>query len=211
MHWALPVEAVRALVPRELELDPWDGKAWVGLVPFQMRRIRTSWMPGVLAMDFLELNARTYVHKDGVPGVWFFSLEASAWLAVQAARAMWSLPYHHARMSDSRVGERVTYRSERRADPRARFEAEYEIGELLGPSAPDTFEHFLLERYVLFAKRGERILEGRVHHVPYPAHRATVHRLEEGLIGAAGLPSPGRPPDVAHYSPGVDVEVFGPM
>lgn len=210
VHWSVPLDAVRPLIPAALELDPWDGRAWVGAVPFRMQQIRPAWLPRALGLNFLELNLRTYVHHRGQPGVWFFSLEASSRLAVWAARSGWSLPYWHARMHTEREGDRVRYRSERRAQSRARFEVNYEIGEHLGPSDPGTFEHFLLERYTLFAQHRGRILEGRVHHSPYVTHRARVGSLAQTLTEAAGLPALDAPPEVAHFSPGVDVEVFGP-
>ena len=209
VHWAVPLEAVRPLVPAELELDAWDGRAWIGVVPFRMEAIRTAWMPRPTAMDFLELNVRTYVHHRGKPGVWFFSLEASSWLAVKTARTVWSLPYHHARMSVQTEGARVRYATARQADG-ARFEVDYEVGEELGPSAPGTLEHFLLERYLLFSTRRGRILEGQVNHPPYVAHRARVDRVHDDLMAAAGLPAADRMPDTVHFSPGVEVEVFGP-
>lgn len=209
VHWTLPLEAVRPLIPQEVELDPWDGRAWVGMVPFRMERIRPSWLPSVMALDFLELNLRTYVHFRGRPAVWFFSLDASSCLAVKAARTGWSLPYHHAGMSVARDGARVRYSSERK-DGSARLAVEYEIGEALGPSEPGTLEHFLLERYLLLSTRGGKILEGQVHHVPYPAHRARIERIEQSMIQAAGMPAPDAGPAAVHFSPGVDVEVFGP-
>ena len=209
VHWRLPIEAVRPLIPAEVELDPWDGEMFVGLVPFRMEGIRPSWLPRPMAMDFLELNLRTYVSFRGRPGVWFFSLDATSWLAVQAARTGWSLPYHHARMSVTRTGEHVSYRSERRAGPAA-FSADYDVGAPLGPSAPGTLEHFLLERYLLFSERGGRILEGQVHHVPYPAHRVEKLEVAQSMIEAARMPKLAGPPVTAHFSPGVDVEVFGP-
>lgn len=209
VHWRLPVDAVRPLIPREIELDPWDGEMFVGLVPFRMEDIRPSWLPRVMAMDFLELNLRTYVHHRGRPGVWFFSLDASSWLAVQAARLGWSLPYHHAAMQVERAGEHVTYRSDRRGGA-ATFRADYDVGEPLGPSVPGSLEHFLLERYLLFSERGGRILEGQVHHVPYPAHRVHHVDVTQSMIDAAGMPKIAGPPVTAHFSPGVDVEVFGP-
>lgn len=209
VHWTLPLEAVRPLIPVEIELDPWDGEAWVGMVPFRMERIRPSWLPSLMALDFLELNLRTYVHFRGRPAVWFFSLDASSWLAVKAARTGWSLPYHHAAMSTTRDGSRVRYESTRRTGT-ARLAVDYEIGEALGPSTPGTLEHFLLERYLLLSTRGRKILEGQVHHVPYPAHRARIDRIEHSMIEAAGMPTPSRGPAAVHFSPGVDVEVFGP-
>ena len=140
--------------------------------------------------------------------MYFFSLEASSWLAVRAARAGWGLPYFHARMTSTRDGDRVRYRSARRTGA-ATLDLDASIGPPLSASAPGTRAHFLLERYLLFSARRGRIDRGQVHHPPYPAQAATVHAVETTLLEAAGLPAPGDPP-LAHYSAGVDVEVFGP-
>lgn len=211
LHWSFPVEVLRPLVPAALDLDPWDGRAWVGLVPFTMQAIRSSWMPARAGLDFLETNVRTYVAHRGQPGVYFFSLEASSWLAVKVARLAWGLPYYLADMEYERTGTRAAYRSRRRADGTPGVVAEWEVGgELLSASRPGTFEFFLLERYLLFSEHRGRIKRGHVHHVPYPAQRATLRALDQDLLQAAGLPETSRLPEITHYSSGVDVEVFGP-
>jgi len=213
VHYAFPPEVVRPLVPKELELDLWeDGLAWVGLVPFEMKGIRPAFVP--VGLDFLETNLRTYVSRKDEPGVFFFSLEASSLLAVEAARFGWGLPYFHADMSLREEGDRVIYSTTRRgtAIP-ARSVFEYRVGKRLGPSEPGTLEHFLLERYYLFTAQDGRVSKGHVHHTPYPAHRAELLRHDDGVDGllhAAGLPVPSGPPAAVHYSPGVEVEVFGP-
>jgi len=209
LHWSFPVDDVRALVPPNLAIDTWGGRAWVGLVPFAMHDVRAAFMPRGSGLDFLETNVRTYVVHEGVPGVYFFSLEAGSLLAVLAARIGWGLPYHHADMDARRRGRSFAYVSRRRRDPLARLRVDWEIGEALGPSALGTFEHFLLERYVLYASRRGELHRGRVHHAPYPAARARVLRLEDGLVRAAGL-RPRGAPEAVHYAEGVDVEVFGP-
>ena len=209
VHWEVPVEALRPHVPARLELDTWEGKAYLGLVPFEMRDIQPSWLPGVLAQNFLETNLRTYVHLGGEePGVWFFSLEASSWLAVTAARLGWALPYHHARMSMQRVGERIDYETVRRKDG-AKAVASWTPGRRLGASQPGTVEHFLLERYVLYAERGGKLYRGRVHHPAYEAREAELHRMEETLASAAGLPGLRGEPAFVHACDGVAVEMFG--
>lgn len=210
MHFEVAADDLRKVVPAALALDDFEGRYFVGAVPFLMRDIRTSWMPRGTGLDFLETNLRTYVHYRGRPGVYFFSLEASSWLAVKVARAAWKLPYFHAHMRSQREGDVVAYETVRRSPDRARLAVRYRVGEALGPSAPGTFEHFLLERYLLFSMRGDTVLEGQVHHVPYPAHRAELIELEESLLAAAGLPPSTGKPDIVHYAPGVDVEVFGP-
>ncbi len=208
-HWAFPAEVVSPLVPPSLELDLWDGRAFVGLVPFAMESIRSSWMPRRAGLDFLETNVRTYVHHGGQPGVYFFSLEASSWLAVRVARLVWGLPYFHAQMSRSREGDAMTYHSLRNGSEGA-LDASWTVGEALGASAPNTLEHFLLERYWLFSEKGGRLRKGQVHHTPYPAKRASIGHLRQTLLSAAGLPLGEEPPETLHFSEGVDVEVFGP-
>lgn len=208
VHWSFPPEVVRKLVPSGFELDLWQGRAWVGVVPFRMEATRPSWLPRRAGLDFFETNLRTYVHRNGEPGVFFFSLEASSWLAVRAARLGWSLPYFHADMSAERTGDRVRYHSDRRGAD-ARIDVEYEIGADLGPSALGSLQHFLLERYYLFVERRGVPIKGQVHHVPYPARAATLISADQTLLAAAGLPE-GRL-ETVHYSEGVDVEVFGPF
>lgn len=208
VHWSFDAALVRALVPPALELDLWDGRAWVGLVPFRMEATRTRWMPRALGLDFLETNLRTYVHRAGMPGVYFFSLEAASWLAVKAARMTWGLPYFHAAMTAERDGDRVHYRSRRKAAAAAALDVTYDVGDPLGPSAVGTLQHFVLERYHLFADKRGRLRRGQVHHLPYPARQATLVALDDGLVAAAGLP--GGRLETIHYSDGVEVEVFGP-
>lgn len=210
VHWRVPVEALRALVPPELELDLWEGEALVGVVPFLMEGVRPAWLPRLMALDFLETNTRTYVRHRGRPGVYFFSLEASSLLAVKAARWGWGLPYFHAAMRIERDQGWIAYESRRRDGAAAPIhEVRYRPGKLLGASAPGTFEYFLLERYLLFSIKHGIVYEGQVHHVPYPAQEVELERIEDQLVAATGL-IPEAKPCAVHYAAGVDVEVFGP-
>lgn len=208
VHWRVGVDALRALVPPMLELDLWDGQALVGVVPFAMRDVRPAWLPKFAAFDFLETNTRTYVTYNGRPGVYFFSLDASSLLAVKVARWGWALPYFHATMQMKRDGEWIEYASRRRGAD-AMYAARFRPGKLLGPSAPGTFEHFLLERYLLFSIKKGVVSEGQVAHEPYPAQEVELASIADGLIVAAGL-TPEAAPCAVHYATGVDVEVFGP-
>jgi hypothetical protein len=210
VHWRVPVDTVRALVPPMLELDLWDGDALVGVVPFAMRDVRPAWLPALMALDFLETNVRTYVTYRGRPGVYFFSLEASSLLAVKAARWGWGLPYFHAAMRLDRDGDWIEFETRRRdGSPSPMHRVRYRPGPVLGPSAPGTFEFFLLERYLLFSVRRGVVYEGQVHHVPYPAQQVELASLDDELVVAAGL-APDPAPCAVHYAAGVDVEVFGP-
>lgn len=223
LHWPVDPAAVAALLPPGLEVDTWEGRAWVGVVPFAMFDVAPWWSPSVPGIsNFLELNVRTYVHRRGVnPGVWFFSLDAAKAIAVLMARTGWDLPYHFAAMElgatpdtdgeppKDRAGQEITYASRRRypGPTPAELRLRYRVGESIGSATPGTFEHFLAERYVLYASGSAGLRLGRVHHVPYPLHRAEVIELEESMVVANGLPAPEAAPLIL-FSPGVDVDVF---
>lgn len=212
LHWEIPAEAIEALIPKALSVDTFEGRAYVGVVPFTMKDVSPWWAPSVPGIsNFHELNVRTYVHYRGeTPGVWFFSLDAAASIAVIAARTGWHLPYFRASMEMETEGDVVRYTSRRLwPGPKpAELSLRYRIGESIGDAVPGTFEHFLAERYVLFADTGDgSIAKGIVHHRPYPLHRAEVLDLEQNMVSAAGLPAPAGPPHIL-CSPGVDVDVF---
>ncbi len=207
MHWAVPAADLRRLVPASLELDLYDGVAYIGVVPFAMQGVRPAWCPASLAFEFLETNVRTYVTHGDQPGVYFLSLEAASTLAVWAARRFWALPYYYARMQMERHGDEVTYESARRRS-KATHRVRYRIGDTVPASQPGTLQFFFLERYLLFVERHGQLYTGQVHHTPYPARRAEVLEIRDRLLPAAGIAGCDGPPAFAHYSEGVDVEVF---
>jgi uncharacterized protein YqjF (DUF2071 family) len=218
LHWPIPPEAVRPLVPPQLDLDLHEGRAYVGLIPFTMRGVRPVWTPAVPGLSsFHETNVRTYVHRSGRdPGVWFFSLDAANRLAVRLARSWFYLPYYHARLF---LEPEPT---ERNGDPHAFVyagvrqmpgprPASYAIRATpagsVEPARPGTLEHFLVERYILYSTRGDHLYRGQVHHSAYPLQSATVHSLDENLLAAAALARPDVPP-LTHFAGGVDVDVY---
>jgi uncharacterized protein YqjF (DUF2071 family) len=208
MHWPVPIEKLRPLVPDSLEIDRYQGMAYVGVVPFLMQGVRPKWWPKGLGFQFPETNVRTYVYYGDQPGVYFLSLEASSRPAVWAARKFWGLPYYLADMSLTLQGDVFHYQS-RRCGSGARHTVRYRLGPLLGTTQPDTLEHFFLERYLLFVERRSQLFVGQVHHVPYPAQQVEVLEVQDELAAAAGLMPVTGPPAFAHFASGVDVEVFG--
>jgi len=240
LHWRVPANGLATLLPSGLEVDTFDGSAWVGLVPFRMSGVRPWWcpaLPGVSAFD--ETNVRTYVHHNGVPGVWFFSLDAANRLAVRIARWRWRLNYHHATMRVERLGgdgdagdEGLVYWSERTAQGRGSsgvsgpgvpgagvdLEIRLDGGETPegvdpeGHARPGSLEHFLIERYVLFTRdpTGDSPT----------VYSGQVHHTPYPLCGAEVLRCTESlilasgievdgPPEHALYSEGVEVEIFG--
>jgi len=209
-HWPVPVEAVRALLPDGLEVDSYQGRTYVGVVPFRMEGVTHRGLPDLPgASAFPELNLRLYVTRQDRPGVWFLSLDAANLLAVIAARTLFHLPYFHARMEHVVDGDEVRYRSVRRRDPAGLgFSARYRPIGPVTAAAPGSLEHWLTERYCLYATgAGGRLTRAEVHHPPWPLQQAEAHIERNELAEPHGLELPG-PPPLLHYAQRMDVVVW---
>lgn len=208
MHWGLPPELVRPLVPPQLQLDLWEGKAWVAVVPFTMWGIRASFLPPLPGTSaFHELNVRTYVHYNGKPGVWFMSLDAAHRLAVWGARTFYHLPYFNADMGLRQNGATIEYSSQRTEAPPAAFAGRWTIGDELPTAQSGTLEFFLTERYCLYAVNGPQLYRARIFHEPWPLRRATLHEYDSTMLEAHGLTTPDTPP-LLHYAESIGVDIW---
>jgi len=211
-HWRCPITDLRPLIPEPLEIETFDGSAWVGVIPFYMSGVRMRLTPPVpTANAFEELNVRTYVTLDGRPGVWFFSLDCASSLAVLGARVGIYLPYYRASMSMTADNGMIDYRSERwhwLGSPAA-FAATYQpAGEVVNP-APDTLEHFLTERYCLYSSAGKRIWRGDIVHPRWNLQKANARIERNSMIAAAGIGQLGHEP-LLHYAAFQDVRFWWP-
>jgi hypothetical protein len=211
-HWPLPAELLRPLLPRGLALDLHEGRGWVSLVPFRMAHVGPRGLPDLPWISaFPELNLRTYAVAGGKPGVWFFSLDAANPVAVAIARAAFHLPYFRARMSLRREGDAVVYASERthRGAPAARFKAKYLAKGETFEAAPGSFDHWLTERYCLYAASPSTLYRSEIHHLPWQLQRAELAIAENSVATASGLSLPAEAP-VLHFSRQQDVLAWRP-
>lgn len=218
-HWPVHATTLRRLVPASLEVQEFEGTSWVGVVPFRMAGVMRRPFPDLPWVSaFPELNLRLYVERDGRPGVWFLSLDAANSLAVWAARRWFFLPYFHARMGVTEQAGKIRFHSERIGSGvdlegkfPIRFAAEYGPTSEPYEAQAGTLEHWLTERYCLYAQSPDGSLyRADVHHAPWPLQKA------EALIPINDLPSPhGLPldlfevaPSLLHFARRLDVVVW---
>ncbi len=208
-HWPYEPAEVQALLPPGVQVDTFDGRAWVGLIPFVMRDVRLGPTPPVPYLGtFIEINVRTYVvDPRGRRAVWFFSLDVPRAAIVAVARTVFALPYCWARARLRRDGARHRYQLRRRwpVGP-ARAEMAFTVDQPIPPEEVDDLAHFLSARWALVTRRRGRLLYGRVHHERWPLHRLGDVVVHEDVISAAGLAAPAGAPH-AMYSPGVNVTI----
>jgi uncharacterized protein YqjF (DUF2071 family) len=216
VHWRYGPEDIRPLLPSNLEIDTFDGAAWVGLIPFRLRIRRPSvpYLPWL--SSFPETNVRTYVvGPDGHRGIWFLSLDAARLGAVIAARTSYRLPYMWAHAEMQARSNVVRYRGRRRwpGHGTAAYTLTIDVG--LPLTEPTELERFLTSRWHLYSPDRLRLppkdldlVRTTVSHPPWPLHAARVGHLEETVLAAAGLPSPATGP-IALFSPGINTR-FAP-
>ena len=204
LHWLVSPDTLRPHLPEGLDLDLFDGQAWIGIVPFEMQGVTARGFPAPKTLcDFPELNVRTYVVRDGIPGVWFFSLDVNKALPVWAANTFFHLPYFKADMSVDRDGQTVQYRHQR---GELCFEASYRPLENANPVPQGGFEEWSTSRYCLYAqsKKGS-MYRGPIHHSPWPLQPAEVCIQKNTLITPF---APGERHPSALYSKELHVVVY---
>jgi uncharacterized protein len=203
IHYRVPVEQLRPHVPDGLELQEHSGSGWLGVTPFVVTGLRARGLfPLPFASSFRELNVRTYVTRDGKPGIWFFSLDASSQAAVEAARRLYRLPYFRADISVRRRGDELLYDCSR--DDGKAFSASYGPVGGASPPEPGSLEHFLTERYCLYAAHQSRLYRADIHHRPWPLQKA------QAQIDLNTMPPLKLPDDdpLLHYSARQDVVIW---
>ncbi len=212
-HWRYPVDEVQRLLPAELQVDQFDGSAWVGLIPFHMRRVQLGPTPPVPYLgSFVEINVRTYVvDRLGRRAVWFFSLDVPRSAIAGVARSVFSLPYCFGPGGHEFDGQSHTYQMKRQwprtgVDTRPGCRIEFEVGQPLGDIEVGPLEHFLTARWGLITRRRGRLMHGSVDHARWPLHQIDNFDIQQNLVEAAGLSAPAGAPH-SLYSPGVDVQV----
>jgi len=210
-HWSVDPAVVAPLIPRGLELDLFEGSCYVGAVPFLMEGVTPRLVPPLPGLHaFPELNLRTYVNRDGKPGVWFFSLDAGQKLAVRVARRLFHLPYFDAKFEIEMTGEEVRYSATRthRGAAEAKFTATYRP---LGPmyhARSGTLEDWLTARYCLYAADPAlRIYRGEIDHDLWPLQRAEAD-MEVNTLGTwLGIELKPNP-DLLHFAKSLDVKAW---
>ncbi len=214
LHWEMDASYLQDTLPGGLYIDTFENKAYIGIVPFFLYDVRPILLPSIPAIsDFKEVNVRTYVHdSNGLPGIWFYSLDASQRIAVQLARQL-HLPYYYSNITAMKdPGSReIFFRAERdreSIDKGSIFRYTAKGKEFFAQA--DSLEFFLIERYLLFAYNRNRnqLLTGRVHHMPYPLYEVELKQWDTNLLALDSIIAPSGSPAHIAFAAGVDVDLY---
>lgn len=212
LHWRYDADLLRGVIPEELEIDTFQGHAYVSIVAFRMLGVRPLIAPALPWLSYFnEFNMRLYVRdKRGTPGVYFISLDCDRAPAVWIARTFFSLPYMHAKIDFAAIttGEHSSNQFSfvcQRSSKEAAATYVWRTNEISSPTSHGSLDFFLTERYHFFVKRKEILRIGEVRHEPYSVSVPEVLQWSDSPFIWNGLTPPKDPPLLCHYSRGVDV------
>jgi uncharacterized protein YqjF (DUF2071 family) len=209
-HWPVAVADLRPHMPAALDIDTYDGTAWVSLVAFRLERIRRRWLPSLRFLtDTLELNLRTYVRYRGEPAIFFLSIHAGRPLLVRLARWATPLDYRPARMSYTRTDGGMRFHSSRAAAcGDLTFTGEFVPSDVGREALPGTLDEWLVERYCLYAQgNSDSLFRGVVRHQPWTVQPVTA-QISVNTMGCPFDLDLSKEPAVAHYSRGVRAAIW---
>jgi uncharacterized protein YqjF (DUF2071 family) len=210
VHWSYASKAIRPLVPPWLELDTYDGHAWVTLAAFSIEGVRPPGVPPIWPGTTPEVNVRTYVvGPDGRAGAYTLSLDIGSLPAALAGRYLFQLPYRWAHTDLVRSDEGVvSYRGHRRwGGPPARWDLSVTPGRAAPYDAG--LATFLTGRWILFTRYGGTVAAIPTEHQPWPLVDARLDRCDQDLLEVAGVRESKRDP-IVHFSAGVRARVGFP-
>lgn len=213
LHAPIEPESLRPFLPPAVDLDTFDGQAWLGVVAFRLSKIRLRGLPEVgLVSHFNEVNLRTYVTRGGIPGVLFLSMDADNLLAITLARPLFGLPYTPADMTFARTPRGLLFSSDRTSGPGtgAQFEAEYHPRGPVYTSCCGTLEHWLTERYCYYSDTRGHTYRCDIFHRPWPLQRAHATVARDTLAESLGLRTEPVEP-ILHYAHKLTALIWKPQ
>ena len=203
MHWPVPEDALRKYIPQKLEIDTFNGEAWIGILAFKVSDIRMRGLPRIPFYNtLLEVNVRTYVKYKGVGGAYFFSLDANKLAVVLGARIL-TLPYNNAKIRMKKKKDQINYYSKRKGistDPQTFHGSYWPVETNFSPAEQGTLTHWLAERYRLWTTRGDSLYQGDIHHRKWNLSPAAAEMQTQTLIDFLPEKHLDKAP-LLHYSP----------
>ncbi len=203
MHWEVPIEILAECVPEDMQIDTFEGKAYISLVAFTMEKIRPKNLPSISYIsDFHEINVRTYIDNNNKKGVYFINIEAEKRLSAFISKTLSGLPYE----KSSIVRSNKTYVS-RNVKKNFSLNAEFEVKEILEDKT--ALDKWLTERYCCFyVDSSKEMYCYELHHHEWEIKHVEIQKLElQYKIGEIDLS--GQKPYLVHYSEGVKVLAWG--
>jgi uncharacterized protein YqjF (DUF2071 family) len=143
---------------------------------------------------------RTYVLRNGKPGIYFLSIEAQKLGSALMAKLITGLPYVHSKINCAE-GDFASENKELNYHFHAEYKTEHNI------LVKSLLDRWITDRFCLFHKLSNNIYSHDIHHQDWPLNPVDIKTLDikyqfkEVVIN--------RRADLYHYADGVQVPTWG--
>ena len=174
-HWRISPNVVSKWLPANVELDTWEGEAWVSVVAQHVRRFSLPRFPMLRGYSFDAVDVRTYVRHEGVASIFLLSIDVSCARFARAAAFALGLPCRKSELKIQVRDESIVVRA-KRAPWGETFATRARFSEDRPRAKAASSQRFFLERDAVVWKKGPLLVE-----VPF-----TGPRFSKPFSGASG-------------------------
>ncbi len=205
-HWKVKCENLKKCLPTGVELDTYNGEAYLGIVPFFMKEMELTFLPFLSRLSFSQINIRTYVKVANQKGVYFFNLDTNHLLAMLGGKIAFKSPYAYAKITIEKRDNEIFFEHSRPKTDLC-FKGIYKPISNTFYAQNGSLEHWLTERYRFYIICKGKVYFGDISHKKWPLHKATLNIEENTLFQNHRLPNP---PDKPHllFSPSLSVKAY---
>ncbi len=211
LHWQCDKNEIQKTLPPGLYVDTFEGNAFITIASFSMTKLKLLCLPQIPGLKkFFEVNLRTYVYdKNGIPGVWFYSLDIDSVIFSNLGKYFFSLPYFYSDLSQEIRDNEIIFKGNRYENQSPSMEFSYRFDKKnIFLAKDETLDFFLIERYVFFFFDSKKVNPVWVHHRPYPLNEVKLLQCEHTFWKTSPFHFLKNSPDYVHCSPGIDVAVY---
>lgn len=200
LHYVADRNYLAGLLPEGLTLDTFEGAVWVSLFAFTVKKLRPRFLPPLpYISNFNEVNLRTYVIRDGIPGIYMLRIEADKLIDVLIPRWFLGIPY-----TKSGMYRRGGYFFSANSTTKKELEVEFTHQRSAGEKAP--LDVWLTERHALYVNHKKKLFRFDIHHKEWTLRDAFVSGINQNYT--AGI-TPLQRPDRRHFTKKIKVVIWG--
>jgi uncharacterized protein YqjF (DUF2071 family) len=190
------------MLPKGLAVDTCNGAAYISFVAFTVSDLsfKTIPLPPYFS-SFKEINLRTYVIKDGIRGIYMFSLEADKWPIAALSHLLLGIPYKTSRIH-------IAQQKLESSNKELQFSAELYFREGDALAQKSEIDHWLTERHCLYQESGAKLFRFDIHHREWPLSRLET-KIKDLQYHKQNFNTLGHPPVLQHFSKHIKVLFWG--
>lgn len=184
-HYEVDAKELKKLVPGNLKIDTYKGRAFIGIVTLEMTSGNLNYLPLPLYQAFPQVNVRTYVNCKGKRGIYFISIDADHRLGSALAQLLFGLPYYKANINWEKNKNHYYMLSDAK---NRNFEISFKPDDIYLPHDETTLPTWLTDIYYSYQVNERGIIsETKLWHTPFQLQTSDTKIINDDIFQVLGI------------------------